>query len=153
MPYKVFLTPTGRGWTIFEGDVVNGYTTPDGKNVVIKFFSNDRGYTCGSFGRSDNSGTPMDAAGAKGLREELAALLEQNAAKSGTFRAVSSQKRFTLAREVDGAPLILGVIGSDPRFGSSYHRGDAEALKKVLAEFDTVLKTIDDVMAGKGPTV
>lgn len=152
MPYKVFLTPTGKGWTVFEGDVINGYTTPDGKNVVVKFFSNDRGYTCGSFGRSDNSGTPIDAAGVKALRDEMAALLEQNSAKTGTFRAQSGQCHFTLAREVEGAPMILGVIGTDPRFGTSYQRGDAEALKKVLTEFDTVLKTIDDVMAGKGPS-
>ena len=152
MPYKVFLTPTGRGYTIFEGDVINGYTTPDGKNVVVKFFSNDRGYTCGSFGRSDNSGTPIDASGAKALRDELAALLEMPAAaKTEKFHAVSSQKHFTLTRELEGTPMILGVIGTDPRFGSSFHRGDAEAMKKVLAEFDTVLKTISEVIAGKAP--
>ena len=151
MPFKAFLTPTGKGWTVFEGDVINGYTTPDGKNVCVKFFSNDRGYTCGAFGRSDNSGTPIDFAGAKALRDELGALIETYAAKTEKFHAVSSLKHFTLTRELEGAPLILGVVGTDPRFGTSFHRGDAEAMKKVLAEFDTALKTITDVIAGKGP--
>src|SRR5258708_17494351 len=128
MPYKSFLTPTGRGYTIFEGDVINGYTTPDGKNVVLKFYSNDRGYTCGSFGRSDNSGTPIDAAAAKALRDELAALIETNGVRTEMFKAVSSQKHFSLARAIEGAPLTFGVIGTDPRFGTSYHRGDAEAM-------------------------
>jgi hypothetical protein len=143
MAYKVFQAPTGSGNTVFEGDVINGYTSPDGKKVVVKFYSNDRGYTCGSFN--------VDADGARALRDELAQTLEANAAKPGVFHVASSAKRFTLAREIDGAPLILGVIGTDPTFGSSFHRGDAAALQKVVAEFDVVLKTIADVMAGKGP--
>jgi hypothetical protein len=154
MPYKVFLSPTGSGNMIFEGDVVNGYTTADGSDVVIKFYSNDRGYTCGAFGRTKDkknldSGTPMNADGAKALRNELAELLEKHTTSVGVFKATSSQKHFTLTREVEGAPLILGVIGTDPRYGSSYHRGDAEAFKKVLTELDQVLKTIDEVKAGK----
>ncbi|HYG77428.1 MAG TPA: hypothetical protein VEK08_20645 [Planctomycetota bacterium] len=151
MPFKVFLAPTGSGNTVFEGDVINGYTTPDGKNVVLKFYSNDRGYTCGSFGFSDKSGKQIDAEGAKALRDEFANLIETNAAKTGVFSTDSSQKHFRLSREVDGAPMILAVIGTDPRFGTSYHRGDAESFKKVLAEFDTVLKTIEDVKARKLP--
>jgi hypothetical protein len=143
MAYKVFLAPTGSGNTVFEGDVINGYTSPDGQKVVVKFYSNDRGYTCGSFA--------VNAAGAQALRDELAQTLEANSARSGVFHTASSAKHFTLAREIDGAPLILGVIGTDATFGSSYHRGDAAALQKVVAEFDQVLKTIADVVAGKGP--
>ena len=149
MPYKVFTSPTGSGNTVFEGDVINGYTTPDGKGVVIKFYSNDRGYTCGSFGRSDNSGSSIDVAGAKALRDEFAALVESYTGSIGVFSALSAQKHFKLSREVDGAPLILSVIGTDPRFGTSYHRGDAETFKKVLTEFDVVLKTLDEVKSGK----
>jgi hypothetical protein len=145
MAYKVFISPTGTGNVVFEGDVVNGYTSPDGKKVVLKFYSNDRGYTCGSYN--------VDVTGAKALREELASLLESNMSNTSTFKALSSQKHFSLAREQENVPLILGAIGTDPIFGTSYHRGDAEAMKKVLAEFDTVLKTIDDVMAGKGSAV
>ena len=143
MAYKVFVSPTGSGNVVFEGDVVNGYTSPDGKKVVLKFYSNDRGYTCGAYN--------VDVAGAKALRDELAQLLETNASNTQKFKAESSRKHFTLAREIENVPLILGAIGTDPMFGTSYHRGDAEAMKKVLAEFDTVLKTIDDVVAGKGP--
>ena len=143
MAYKVFSAPTGSGNTVFEGDVVNGYTSPDGKKVVLKFLSNDRGYTCGSF--------DVDAAGAKALRDELAALLESHLANPLKFKAESARKHFTLTREFDNVPMILGVIGTDRIFGTSFHRGDADAMKKVLAEFDTVLKTIDDVLAGKGP--
>ena len=143
MAYKVFAAPTGSGNIVFEGDVINGYTSPDGKKVVIKFLSNDRGYTCGAFS--------VDFAGAKALRDELAQLLEANAANTAKFKAVSSQKHFTLTRELDNIPLILGVIGTDPMFGNSFHRGDAAAMQKLLAEFDTVLKTVEDVMAGKGP--
>ena len=144
MAYKVFAAPTGSGNIVFEGDVINGYTSPDGKKVVIKFLSNDRGYTCGAFS--------VDSAGVKVLRDELAQLLEANAANTAKFKAVSSQKHFTLTRELDNIPLILGVIGTDPMFGNSFHRGDAAAMQKLLAEFDTVLKTVEDVMAGKGPT-
>jgi len=151
MAYKVFIAPTGSGNTVFEGDVLNGYTTPDGKNVVLKFYSNDRGYTCGSFGYSDKSGIQIDADGVKRLRDELASFLETQSAKTGVFNAESAQKHFKITREVDGAPMILWVVGTDPRFGTSFHRGDAESFKKVLTEFDTVLKTIDDVKAGKGP--
>lgn len=151
MPYKVFLAPTGSGNTVFEGDVINGYTTPDGSSVVIKFYSNDRGYTCGAFGHSDKSGSKIDAAGAKALRDELGALLEGNVNSIGVFHVESSQKHFSLAREVEGAPMILAVVGTDPRFGTSFHRGDAESFKKVLTEFDTVLKTIDEVKSGKAP--
>jgi len=143
MAYKVFLAPTGTGNVVFEGDVVNGYTSPDGKKVVLKFYSNDRGYTCGAYN--------VDAAGAKALRDELASLIENNSSNTLKFKAVPSQKHFSLAREIENVPLILGAIGTDAMFGTSYHRGDAEAMKKVLAEFDTVIKTIDDVMAGKGP--
>jgi hypothetical protein len=158
MPYKVFLAPTGSGNTIFEGDVVNGYTSPDGNDVIIKFYSNDRGYTAGAFGRTKgtphqisdpDSGSQLNAEGAKTLRNELAELLEKHTTSVGVFKAVSSQKHFTLAREVDGAPMILGVIGTDPRYGSSFHRGDVETFKKVLAELDQVLKTIDEVKSGK----
>ena len=143
MAYKVFTAPTGSGNIVFEGDVLNGYTSPDGKRVVVKFYSNDRGYTCGSF--------DVDADGAKALRDELATLLETNAARTGKFKSESARKHFTLTRELETTPMILGVIGTDRMFGSSFHRGDAAALQKVLAEFDTVLKTIADVMAGKGP--
>ncbi|MEI6234615.1 MAG: hypothetical protein WCT04_16290 [Planctomycetota bacterium] len=143
MPYKVFAAPTGSGNTIFEGDVINGYTSPDGKKVVVKFLSNDRGYTCGAF--------HVDADGAKALRDELAQLLEANATGTAKFKAVSGQKHFTLTREMEAVPMILGVIGTDTMFGTSYHRGDAAAMQKLLTEFDTVLKTIADVMAGKGP--
>jgi hypothetical protein len=144
MPYKVFTAPTGSGNIVFEGDVLNGYTSPDGKKVALKFFSNDRGYTCAAY--------DVDADGAKVLRDELAQLLEANVNTMSKFKAVSSARHFTLTRELDNVPLILGCIGTDPRFGSSYHRGDATAMQKVLAEFDTVLKTIADVQAGKGPT-
>ncbi|HLX62473.1 MAG TPA: hypothetical protein VKX17_14440 [Planctomycetota bacterium] len=144
MPYKVFTAPTGSGNIIFEGDVLNGYTSPDGKKVALKFFSNDRGYTCAAY--------DVSADDAKGLRDELAQLLEANASNMTKFQAASSTKHFTLTRELDNIPLILGCIGTDPRFGSCYHRGDAAAMQKVLAEFDTVLKTIADVQAGKGPT-
>lgn len=143
MPYKVFLAPTGSGNTVFEGDVLNGYTSPDGKKIVLKFYSNDRGYTCGAYN--------VDAAGAKALRDELAALLDANATNMKKFGAVSSQKHFSLTREMDDVPLILGAIGTDPMFGTSYHRGDAEAMKKIMAEFELVLKTIEDVKSGKGP--
>jgi hypothetical protein len=143
MPYKVFLAPTGSGNTVFEGDVLNGYTSPDGKKIVLKFYSNDRGYTCGAYN--------IDSAGAKALRDELAALLDANATNMKKFGAVSSQKHFSLAREMDDVPLILGAIGTDPMFGTSYHRGDAEAMKKIMAEFELVLKTIEDVKSGKGP--
>lgn len=145
MPYKVFLAPTGSGNIVFEGDVLNGYASPDGKKIVLKFYSNDRGYTCGSYN--------VDAEGTKALRDELAALLDANAGNMKKFKAVSSQKHFSLAREMDDVPLILGAIGTDPIFGTSYHRGDAEAMKKIMTEFDLVLKTIDDAKAGKGPTV
>ena len=64
---------------------------------------------------------------------------------------MSAQKHFSLVRELDSTPLFLGVHGTDRMFGNSFHRGDAVAMKKVLAEFDTVLKTIDDVVSGKGP--
>lgn len=143
MAYKVFTAPTGSGNIVFEGDVLNGYTSPDGKKVALKFYSNDRGYTCAAY--------DVDAEGAKALRDELAQLLETNASNTARFKAESGRKHFTLARELDNIPLILGCIGTDPRFGSSFHRGDAAAMQKVLAEFDTVLKTIADVMAGKGP--
>jgi hypothetical protein len=149
MAYKVFLSNTGSGKTIFEGDVLNGYCSPDCKDVVIKFFSNDRGYTAASFGFSDKSGVPMDLEGAKSLRNELAALFDANLTRAGVFTTESSGKHFRLGREVEGAPIFLSVQGTDPRFGSSHHRGDPEALKKVLAEFDTVLKTLEEVKSGK----
>jgi hypothetical protein len=145
MPYKVFLAPTGSGNVVFEGDVINGYMSPDGKKIVIKFYSNDRGYTCGAYN--------VDAQGAKALRDELAALLESNSTNPLKFSATSSNKHFTLTREIENVPMILGCKGTDRMFGTSYHRGQADDLKKVLAEFDVVLKTIDDVIAGKGPTV
>ena len=145
MAYKSFIAPTGSGNTIFEGDVLNGSVSPDGRNVVLRFFTNDRGYSCAVFGRSEESGVALDATGAKALRDELAALLEAHAGATGQFQAVSGQKRFTLAREMDGGTLILGVVGADPRFGTSYHRGDAAEMNKVLAEFDLVLKTISDL--------
>ena len=143
MAYKVFVSPTGTGNIVFEGDTLAGYTSPDGKKVVLKFYSNDRGYTCGAYN--------VDFAGAKALRDELASLLENNSSNTMKFKAVSSQKHFSLTREIDNVPMILGAIGTDAMFGTSYHRGDAEAMKKLLTEFDTVIKTIDDVMAGKGP--
>lgn len=144
MAYKVFVSPTGSGNVVFEGDVINGYTSPDGKHVVVKFYSNDRGYTCGAYN--------VDASGAKALRDELSSLIENNSSNALKFKAQSNQKHFSLTREMENVPMILGAHGTDARFGTSYHRGDAEAMKKVLAEFDTVLKTIDDVLAGKGPT-
>ena len=143
MAYKVFSAPTGSGNVVFEGDVINGYTSPDGKKVVVKFYSNDRGYTCGAYN--------VDASGAKALRDELSNLIDSNAANPLKFQAQSAQKHFSLTREFDNVPMILGAHGTDRVFGTSYHRGDAEAMKKVLAEFDQVLKTIDDVVAGKGP--
>ena len=45
---KTFTIQTVQD-TVFEGDVINGYTSPDAKKVVVKFFSNDRGYTAGAF--------------------------------------------------------------------------------------------------------
>ena len=143
MAYKVFAAPTGSGNTVFEGDVLNGYTSPDGRKIVLKFYSNDRGYTCGAYN--------VDAAGAKSLRDELTALIDSQAANTQKFHAVSTQKHFSLAREMEGAPLILGAIGTDRVFGTSFHRGDTEAMKKIVAEFDIVLKTIQDVVAGKAP--
>jgi hypothetical protein len=144
MPYKVFMAPTGSGNVVFEGDVVNGYTSPDGKRIALKFYSNDRGYTCGAY--------DLDFGGAKALRDELAQLLEANCEKPGTFKVFSSKKHFSLAREIAEAPLILAAIGTNPVFGTSYHRGDAAAMQKVLAEFDTVLKSIGEVVGGKLPT-
>jgi hypothetical protein len=143
MAFKVFSAPTGSGNTVFEGDVINGYTSPDGKKVVVKFYSNDRGYTCGAFN--------VDAAGAKALRDELSSLLESHMNNPLKFAAESARKNFSLTREFDNVPMILGVNGTDRMFGKSFHRGDAEAMKKVLAEFDQALKTIDEVQAGKGP--
>lgn len=143
MAYKVFMAPTGSGNVVFEGDVLNGYTSPDGKRVVLKFLSNDRGYTCGAY--------DVDFEGAKALRDELAQLLETNLDKPATFKVLSSKKHFSLAREIAEAPLILAAIGTNPVFGTSYHRGDAAAMQKLLAEFDTVLKTIGEVVGGKLP--
>jgi len=143
MAFKVFLAPTGSGNTVYEGDVINGYTTPDGKKVSIQFFSNDRGYTAATY--------ITDADGAKVMRKELQDLLDANVAKPGVFSADSAQRRYRLAREIDGAPMILFFSGTDKLRGRSFHRGDAEAMKKLCAEYDQVLKTIDDVMAGKGP--
>ena len=143
MAYKVFLAPTGSGNTVFEGDVLNGYTTPDGKKVSLQFFSNDRGYTAAHYVANFEE--------ARRMREELAALLERGAARSGVFAEHSAQGHFRLARELDGAPLVLFFQGTDPIRGRSFHRGDAETLRKVLAEFDQVLGTIGEVIAGKGP--
>ncbi|MCW8129687.1 MAG: hypothetical protein KIS92_04805 [Planctomycetota bacterium] len=143
MAYKVFPAPTGSGNTVFEGDVLNGYTTPDGKKVSLQFYSNDRGYTAANYVTSSD--------GAKALRKELQDLFDANAAKTGVFSAESTGRAFKLAREFEGAPMILFCNGTDKLRGRCFHRGDAEALKKIGAEFDQVLKTIDDVMAGKGP--
>ena len=60
MAFKVFLAPTGSGNVVFEGDVINGYTTPDGKKISIQIFSNDRGYTAANYA--------TDQAGARALR-------------------------------------------------------------------------------------
>ena len=144
MAYKVFLAPTGSGNVVFEGDVLNGYTSPGGQKVVIKFYSNDRGYTAAAF--------HVDAAGAKALRDELYVLIEEHSDNNGVFKFVSEQRHYTLTREMLKVPLILGVIGTDPMFGNCFHRGDLAAMRKIIAEFDTVLKTIADVIAGKGPT-
>lgn len=147
MPFKTFVGATGSGNVVFEGDVFTGQTSPDGKHVVLRFVTNDRGYACAAFGGTNES--PLDAAGAKALRDELAGLVEQKAAVAGKFRAESAQKRFALLRENDTGPLILEVTGTDARFGTAYHRGDEAEMKKVIAEFDTVLKTIADAASIK----
>ncbi|HEY3324532.1 MAG TPA: hypothetical protein VGP72_29035 [Planctomycetota bacterium] len=148
MAFKSFFSPTGSGNTILEGDVISGYITPQ-KSVVLKFLSNDRGYSCGSFGTHAGGGVPLDIAGAKALREELSALLDSSSGKTGVFSVPSNQKHFKFSRELDGGPLILAVIGTDPRFGTSYHRGNAETFKTLLAEFDAALKAIDDAATAK----
>jgi hypothetical protein len=111
--------------------------------VVLEFVSNDRGYAPGTY--------VTDAAGAQRLRDELAALVEQHATKAETFAVASAQGHFTLAREFENALLILGIIGTDPRFGTSFHRGNTEAMRQVVMEFDAILRTLADVVAGKGP--
>jgi hypothetical protein len=143
MAYKAFPAPTSSGNTVFEGDVLNGYTTPDGKKVSLQFFSNDRGYTAANY--------VTNAEGAKALRKELQDLFDANTAKTGVYSSDSAQKNFRLSRELDGAPLILFCNGNDKLRGRCFHRGDAETMKKISAEFDLVIKTLDDVMAGKGP--
>ena len=145
MAFKVFLAPTGTGNVVFEGDVINGYTTPDGKKISLQFFSNDRGYTAANY--------VTDQAGAKALRQELQDLLDQQGVNEKKFEAWSRNKSFKLAREFDGTPLILFFYGTDKLRGRCFHRGTLDALKKVLAEFDLVLKAIDDSAAGKGPEV
>ena len=143
MAFKVFLAPTGSGNVVFEGDVINGYTTPDGKSISIQIFSNDRGYTAANYA--------TDQAGAKALRQELQELLDPHASNEKKFEALSKHGNFKLAREFDGTPLILFFFGTDKLRGRCFHRGDTAALQKVLAEFDLVLKAIDDSAAGKGP--
>ena len=143
MAYKVFLAPTGSGNTVYEGDVLNGYCSPDGQKVKLQFFSNDRGYTAAAYN--------TDRSGAKALYDELKGLLDAQAQNAGTFETESPQKNFKLAREFEGSPLILFCNGADFMQGRSFHRGTPETMKKLLTEFETVLKTIDDVAAGRGP--
>jgi len=145
MAYKTFLSATGSGNLIFEGDILNGHITPKGQSVSLKIFSNDRGYSCAAFELS-----PTDA---KALRDELETLLTAQAEKAGVFEAESSQKRFGLSRETDGGALILAVRGTDARFGTSYHRGNLDALKAVVTEFDQVLKTLQETVAGANTPV
>ena len=143
MAYKVFLAPTGSGNTVYEGDVLNGYCSPDGKRVKVQFFSNDRGYTAAAYN--------TDQAGAKALCEELKGLLESHSQNAGKFEADSAQRNFKLVREFESSPLILFCNGSDSMQGRCFHRGMPEAMKKLLSEFETVLKTVEDVVAGRGP--
>ena len=146
MAYKVFLSPTGSGNVIFEGDVINGMATPDVKKVKIQFFSNDRGYTAAAY--------YTDLAGAKALRQELQDLqADPRAEKPEKIEVDSRNKNFKLSREFEGTPLILFCNGQDKMQGRCFHRGNLETMKKLCAEFDTVLKTLDDVAAGKGPGV
>jgi hypothetical protein len=147
MAFKTFVATTGSGNVVFEGDIFTGQTTPDGKNVVVRFVTNDRGYACAAFGGTKDA--PLDAAGAKTLRDELSELLDQKAATTGKFRALSSQKHFALLRERDEGPLILEITGTDPRFGPAYHRGDAAEMRKIVVEFDAVLKAIADAASIK----
>ncbi|MCZ7645867.1 MAG: hypothetical protein M5U26_11370 [Planctomycetota bacterium] len=143
MPYKAFLAATGSGNTIFEGDVINGMTAPDGRKVKIQFFSNDRGYTAAAY--------HTDGEGAKALLQELKSLVQANAERGGKFDADSVNRNFRLAREFEATPLILFFNGNDKLQGRSFHRGDAAALNKVVDEFEKVVQTIVDVMEGKGP--
>jgi len=145
MAFKIFLAPTGTGNVVFEGDVINGYTTPDGKKTSVQFFSNDRGYTAANY--------VTDAVGTKALRQELQDLLDTQGANEKKFEAWSRNKSYKLTREFDGTPLILFFYGTDKLRGRSFHRGTLDAMKKILTEFDLVLKTIDDSVAGKGPEV
>lgn len=141
MAYKVFQAPTGSGNVVFEGDVINGYTTPDAKKVKVQFFSNDRGYVAAAF--------HTDREGAKALKRELETLVNDHALRAGTFSVDSANRNFKLAREIDGARLILTCNGNDAMQGRSFHRGDEAGLKKVVEEFDKVLATIEDALAGK----
>ena len=143
MAYKVFASPTGTGNVVFEGDVINGYTSPDGKKVRLQFFSNDRGYTAATY--------LTDQEGAKALLRELKSLLDANKEKKTPFESDSENRNFKLVRELDGAPLILFCIGNDRQQGRTFHRGKAEVLDKVSEEFEKVVGTIDDVKAGKAP--
>lgn len=146
MAYKVFLSPAGSGNVVFEGDVLNGISTPDGKKVKLQFFSNDRGYTAATY--------YTDHLAAKTLRQELQELLEDpraGASQDVPFVADSKGRNFSLVREFAGTPLILVCHGQDKLQGRGFHRGNQEALKKIGAEFDLVLQTLDHVAAGKGP--
>ena len=145
MAYKVFLSPTGSGNVIFEGDVINGISTPDVKKVKLQFFSNDRGYTAAAY--------YTDLHGAKALRQELQeSLLDPRVEKTEKFEAESRNKNFKISREFEGTPLILFCNGQDKMQGRCFHRGNLETMKKLCVEFDTVLKTLEDVAAGKGPS-
>lgn len=143
MAYKAFLAPTGSGNTVFEGSVINGYTSPDGKTVHLQFFSNDRGYS-GALYRTDLQGC-------RGLYQELQALLKARSEGESRFESESENGNFRLAREKEKGPLVLACHGTDPLQGRSYHRGDAEAMAALLKEFEQVLGTIEET-AGKQQT-
>ncbi|GMV82596.1 MAG: hypothetical protein AMXMBFR7_37800 [Planctomycetota bacterium] len=143
MAFKAFPAATGSGNTVFEGDVLNGYTTPDGKKVRLQFYGNDRGYTAAAY--------LTDHEGAKALLQELESLAASNLERGGIFSAESNNKNFRLSREFESSPLILFLNGNDRMQGRTFHRGDAAAMQKVLEEFKKVIQTIDDVVAGKGP--
>ena len=135
MAYKAYPAPTGSGNTVFDGDVIGGYASPNGKTVRLQFFSNDRGYSAALF-RTDRQG-------AKGLFMELQALLKAHGDGVAKFESESENKNFRLFREFESGPLILACHGTDPLQGRCFHRGDQEAMDALLAEFEQVLKTIE----------
>ena len=141
MAYKVFPAPTGSGNIVFEGDIINGYTSADGKKVRIQFFSSDRGYNAATY--------LTDADGAKALLSELKRMLDSHAENPLKFNVESENKNFKLAREFDKAPLILFCRGNDRMQGRTFHRGDNDTMKKVVEEFDKICGTIDEVKSGK----